>query len=54
MKKTYINPAMEIVKVQSLQLLAGSETLSTKGNYGDGNGITLSGRQSDFDDDEEY
>ena len=52
MKKTYINPTMDVVKVHGQQLLAGSETLSTKGNYGDGTGITLGGRESDFDDED--
>ena len=52
MKKTYINPAIEVVKVQIHQMLATS-VIETKGNYGDGSGITLGGRNMDFDDDEE-
>ena len=47
MKKTYIKPEMEIVKIQhSTQLLAGSE-IEAKGDYGDGTGITLGGREDE-------
>ncbi len=50
MKKTYINPNIEIVKIASrAQMLAGS-TLESKGNYGDGTGITLGGHDDDGDD----
>ena len=49
MKKTYKNPEMEIVKIQNnVQLLAGSD-IEAKGDYGDGSGITLGGRDDDFD-----
>ena len=49
MKKTYINPEMEIVKIQhGVQLLAGSD-MAAKGDYGDGTGITLGGRETDED-----
>ena len=52
MKKTYINPTLDIMKIASrAQMLAGSETLQNKDNYGDGTGITLGGRESDLDDD---
>ena len=54
MKKTYINPNMEVVKIASrMQMLAGSgeETMGNKGDYGTGSGITLGGRQMDFDED---
>ena len=47
MKKTYIIPEMEIVKIQhNIQLLAGSE-IEAKGDYGDGAGITLGGREDE-------
>ena len=53
MKKTYINPAMTIVKIQTTQMLADS-TVTMRGNYDDET-ITIAGRQSDADwDDEEY
>jgi hypothetical protein len=55
MKKTYINPTIEVVKIASQkQILAGSETIATQGNYGDGTGITTGARNFDFDDEEEY
>ena len=47
MKKTYINPAMEIVKVQTNQMLAASVGVG-------GNTEQNLGRGYDFDDDEEY
>lgn len=52
MKKTYINPTMDIVKIASRnQILAGSEqSLVNKGNFGTGDGITLGGRDDDGDD----
>ena len=47
MKKTYIIPEMEIVKIQhNIQLLAGSE-IEAKGDYDDGAGITLGGREDE-------
>ena len=52
MKKTYINPTIECVKLQSLQLLSGSgpETGLTAGGKGDlGSGIS-SGNLSHEDD----
>ena len=51
MKKTYINPLMEIVKiVATQQILAGSDKqVATKGDYGTGEGITLGGHDDDFD-----
>ena len=53
MKKTYINPKLSVLKIVAAhQILAGSETLETKGDYGDGTGITLGARDFDFDDDE--
>ena len=53
MKKTYLSPNIVVVKLSSMHLLSASnETIYTKGNYGDGSGITLGGRSSDFDDEE--
>lgn len=51
MKKTYINPTMEIVKIASqTQMLAGSNP--TLGGSYDGSSSILS-RESDWDDDDE-
>lgn len=52
MKKTYINPTMDIVKIASqAQILAGSEqTMGSKGNFGNGEGVTLGGHSNDGDD----
>ena len=52
MKKTYINPTMDIVKIASqAQILAGSEqTMGSKGNFGTGEGVTLGGHSNDGDD----
>ncbi len=51
MKKTYINPAMTIVKIQSQHLLAGSEQATVQGDY-DSNSVTIAGREFDFNDEE--
>lgn len=48
MKKTYINPSLTIVKVQTQQMLASSPGLG--GNY---NGGTPESRAGRFDDEEE-
>ena len=56
MKKTYINPSMEVVKLQMhQQMLAGSPIQSSDPAdvTGDGNYNSL-GREYDFDDDDEY
>lgn len=53
MKKTYINPQVEMVKVSAMPLMHAS--IDIKGNYGDGSGITLGSRQvecSIWDDDD--
>lgn len=47
MKKKYINPAMEIVKIETQQVIAGSPGLG--GEYG---GKTPESRFFDFDEDE--
>ena len=49
MKKTYINPTMEVVKVATQQMLADSVTLGAKGDYSSSS-ITLGGRDDDGDD----
>ena len=51
MKKTYINPTMEVVKLQMhQQMLAGSDPQLT-GTY---TGGEVLGRDFEFDDEEEY
>ena len=50
MKKTYINPEMEVVKVQTTQMLAASaQEMGLGGDYDEGSGITLGGRDNDND-----
>ena len=57
MKKEYINPKVEIVKIAAIQILADSETIPVKNeSYGDGSGITLGSREGgcdvfDYDED---
>jgi len=47
MKKTYINPEMEVVKLQTMQMLAGSVTVQfTDETVTD---ITFSGREDNYD-----
>ena len=45
MKKKYINPAMEIVKIETQQVIAGS--LGLGGEYGGGGVLS---REFDFDE----
>lgn len=45
MKKKYINPAMEIVKIETQQVIAGSPSLG--GEYGGGGVLS---REFDFDE----
>ncbi len=54
MKYIYINPQVEIVKVSNMPLMHAS--IDTKGNYGDGSGITLGSRQVECNiwDDDDY
>ena len=47
MKKTYINPIMEVVKIHAPQILAGSD-MSAKGDFDSGT-INMAGHESDFD-----
>ena len=50
MKKTYINPQIEVIKIVTQQMLALSiETNSTRKDPG-----SAAGREFDFDDEEEY
>lgn len=57
MKKTYINPTMEVVKLQMHQQMLAGSTLQSSDPAdvnGDGNYNTL-GREYDFDDfEDEY
>ena len=56
MKKAYISPKTIEIKMQTMQMLAGSATLTNNGDYGTGEGITLGSRRgggSFFDDDDE-
>jgi len=46
MKKTYINPSMEVVEIKTQQLLAGS--INTLG--GDYNGGGIQSRELEFED----
>ena len=58
MKKIYINPAIQVVKITSqIKMLAGSD-MQTQGNY-NSSSITIASRKSDSfwddeDDEEEY
>ena len=56
MKKTYINPAIQIVKITSqIKMLAGSD-MQNQGDY-NSSSITIASRKSDSvwdDEDEEY
>ncbi len=52
MKKTYINPNICVYEIKvNHQLLAGSETVSTQGDYNSGT-ITIASREVDFDDED--
>ena len=53
MKKTYINPEMAIVRLQTMQMLAASENLGgDRGDYNSGT-VTTGGRDYDLDFDED-
>ncbi len=49
--KTYKKPSIEIVKIQTMQMLAGSPTEQPKDEGAVAPGM---GRYFDFDDEEEY
>jgi len=55
MKKIYNNPKIEVVKLQTTQMLAASErTIKIQeDDYGTGSGITLGSREFDYDYDDE-
>lgn len=53
MKKIYQIPEIKVVRIHTMQMLA--ESININGNYGDGSGISTSGRYDDSDwDDDEY
>ncbi len=49
MKKQYINPSMEVVKIEARQLLTASDPM-LGGSYGGG---TILSRRGRFDEDDE-
>ena len=51
MKKTYINPQIEIVKVPATQLLAGSDPKLSTSAF-NSSSETVLGREFDFDDED--
>ena len=53
MKKSYINPSMEIVKIQTQQMLAVS-TQNVEFGEGTMSGGNACSRDFDFDDEEEW
>ena len=54
MKKTYMNPTLKVVVLKAkAQMLAGSQAMGSNGDYTSGGGITLGGRDFDFEDEEE-
>lgn len=54
MKKTYINPNVKVVKINtSKHILAGSEQMGMRGDYESGTVTIGSRRKSVWDDDEE-
>ena len=54
MKKTYINPTIEVVKIQTTGMLAVSLPKGATDPDGVDNESEVLGRDFDFDDDEEY
>ncbi len=53
MKKTYINPQMEVVKIATHQMLASSPDAGLDSSKSVNAGL-IEGREFDFDDDDEY
>ena len=49
MKKTYINPELEVVKIQTMQMLAASDPDLGGGDFGGGDPILAPEIGSDFD-----
>ena len=54
MKKTYQNPVIKVVKIQTLQMLAASESLSFGASVNSASGAESRRFGGDFLDDEEY
>ena len=50
MKKTYMNPSMEVVEIKAQQLLAGSINTSINTLGGDYNGGGIQSRELEFED----
>ena len=51
MKKTYIVPALKVIKIQAVPLLSGSESIATGNNYNGSDDIeSRGGSFSDWDD----
>ena len=48
MKKTYINPEMEIVKIQTMQMLAASDTVSLGDPVSDASGAEANGTEYEW------
>ena len=48
MKKTYINPEIEVIKIKSVQMLTTSMEISGETTS------TFDARELDFDEDDEY
>ncbi len=55
MKKTYINPQLEVIEIAAQQAMLTQSNMGLKGNY-DSNTITIGGRgmDDDCDDEEEW
>ena len=51
MKQTYINPTVNVVKIQTSNIIASSPTLEIKNEDATGAGMS---REFDYDDEEEY
>ena len=52
MKKTYINPTIEVVKIATQQMLATSDGTPQTSNEAVRDGDSVFGRELDFDDEE--
>ena len=51
MKQTYINPIVNVVKIQTSNIIASSPALEIKNDDATGAGMS---REFDYDDEEEY
>ena len=51
--KKYVNPMLQVVSINHNDIITGSDQLGTKGDYGNGEGITL-GAPDHFRDYEVY